>query len=274
MSYFAHFPTMTYDFTPPDGTEEVLINVKDIIRRVKLNSRIANSAFAYDEYDIKDGERPDILAHQFYRSSRFAWVILVTNEIHDLYEEWPRTERELKKMIDKKYGGMGPYVVKGTDTSTGHTYSGVNGYYYPLFLSAQEARNYDRLQGFSGGSHTHNFSEFPSQTFHMPDGVNRGHAKTTYDNTLYKSWTINSGPDGIHHYERPQLSGDTEEVLITTEATYTTYPSPGVTQVLPTSAITNRQYEERLNEDKRRIRILKQNLLTEFVQEFKQIIKR
>ena len=39
---------------------------------------------------------------------------MVTNEIHDLYEDWLRTERELKNMINKKYGGMGPYAVKGT----------------------------------------------------------------------------------------------------------------------------------------------------------------
>ena len=35
-------------------------------------------------------ERPDILAHQFYGTSKLAWVILITNEIHDLYEDWHR----------------------------------------------------------------------------------------------------------------------------------------------------------------------------------------
>ena len=145
--------------------ETNVIITKDIIRRVKLNSRVANSAFSYDPYDIQEGERPDILAHQFYNSSKFAWVIMVTNEIHDLYEDWPRTERELKNMINKKYGGMGPYAVKGTETSTGNYYSGVNGYYYPLFLSSEEARNYDRLKEFTGGAHTHTFSEFPSTVY-------------------------------------------------------------------------------------------------------------
>ena len=273
MSYFTHFPTMVYDFSEEGTSTKNLIVVKDIIRRVKLNSRVANSVFSYDEYDIQEGERPDILAHQFYNSSKLAWVILVTNEIHDVYEDWPRTGRELNNMINKKYGGSGPYVVKGTETSTGHSYSGVNGYYYPLFLSAKEANEYDRRQGFSGSSHMHNFSEFPSSTFYMPDGVNRGHAKTTYDSSLYKMWTINSGPEGIHHYERPQLSGDTSKKIITTDTTYVTYPSPGTTQVLASDIITNRQYEERLNEERRRIKILRPNLVQEFVQEFNQIIK-
>jgi len=129
MSYFAQFPNMLYDYTKPGSQSTNLIIVKDIIRRVKLNSSVASSIFAYDEYDIQEGERPDILAHQFYNSSKLAWVILLTNEIHDLYEDWPRTGRELSNMINKKYGGSGPYALKGTDTSVGHSYSGKNGYY-------------------------------------------------------------------------------------------------------------------------------------------------
>lgn len=186
MSYFQHFPNMVYDFSKQGVAGTNLIIVKDIIRRVKVNSSVANNIFSYDEYDIQEGERPDILAHQFYNSSKLAWVILVTNEIHDVYEDWPRTGRELNKMIVKKYGARA---------------------------------------------------------------------------------------DNIHHYERPQLSGDPEKMIKTSETTYVTYPSPGVTQVLPAHAITNRQYEERVNEEKRRIKILRANLVQEFVQEFKQIIK-
>lgn len=272
MSYFEYFPLTPYDLTKPGATEPNIVIVKDIVRRVKLNSRVADNAFSYDLYDIQEGERPDILAHQFYNSPKFAWVLLVTNEIYDVYEDWPRTERELRNMINKKYSGSGPYVVKGTDTSVGRTYSGVNGYYYPLFLTAKEAENYDRLQGFSGGSHTHEFSEFPSTTFYMPDGTTRGHGTGTVDASLYTPWTANSGPDGVHHYERPQASGDTTKKIITTETTYELITSPGTVQTFNSDAITNRQYEASENEKKRQIKILRANLLQEFVEEFKQII--
>lgn len=272
MSYFSKFPEMIYDLTKPGSNTVNIIVVKDIVRRVKLNSNVASSVFSYDEYDIQEGERPDILAHQFYNSSKLAWIILLTNEIHDVYDDWPRTERELRNMINKKYSGSGPYVVKGTDTSVGKTYSGVNGYYYPLFLTAKEAQNYDRLQGFSGGSHTHEFSEFPSTIFYMPDGTIRGHGTGTVDASLYKLWTTNSGPNGVHHYERPQASGDTTKKIITTETTYELTTSPGTVQTFNSDVITNKQYEENLNESKRRIRILKPNLIQEFIDEFERII--
>ena len=87
MSYFDRFPSMLYDISKPGVTEPKVVVTKDIIRRVKLRSNIADNIFSYDPYDIKDGERPDILAHQFYGTSKLAWVILITNEIHDLYED-------------------------------------------------------------------------------------------------------------------------------------------------------------------------------------------
>jgi len=270
MSYFEYFPTTFYDITKQGELQTRAIITKDIIRRVKVNSRIANSAFSYDLYDIQEGERPDILAHQFYNSSKFAWVFLVTNEIHDIYEDWPRTERELKNMINKKYGGNGPYALFGTGTSGMHTGSG---YWYPIFLSEKEAKEYNRYkQNGTGISHTHTFSEFGSTVFHMPGNYGQGHAKSTYDSNIYKLWTVNSGPDGIHHYERPAASGDTNRKIRTTESTYKLFTSPGTEQTFNSDVITNRLYEEKLNEEKRQIKILRPNLLQEFVEEFKQII--
>jgi len=184
MSYFSKFPNLIYDLTKPGETDTRFVIAKDIVRRVKLRENIQNNVFAYDEYDIQEGERPDILAHSFYNDSDLAWIILLTNEIHDIYEEWPRTERELRKFINNKY----------------------------------------------------------------------------------------SNPQAIHHYERPQASGDPEVMVRTTETTYTIVTNIGVTQTLNSIAVTNQLYEERLNETKRRIKILRPSLVSSFVEEFEDMI--
>ena len=174
------------------------------------------------------------------------------------------------EMLKALKAGISPKKI--VFSGVGKTYSGVNGYYYPLFLTAKEAENYDRLQGFSGGSHTHQFSEFPNTIFYMPDGTTRGHGTFNVDRSVYKLWTSTSGPNGVHHYERPQASGDTTKKIITTETTYQLTTSPGVVQTFDSDVITNKQYEENLNESKRRIRILKANLVQEFIDEFERII--
>ena len=184
MSYFNRFPEMIYDISKPGTNEQKIVVTKDIIRRVKLKGGVADNVFAYDPYDIQEGERPDILAHQFYSSSKLAWIILVTNEIHDVYEDWPRTERELKKMINKKY----------------------------------------------------------------------------------------TNPDAEHHKERPQASGDTSVMVKTTANFYDLVTGIGTTQNFASISISNRQYEERENEKKRTIKILRPELIGDFLKEFDEII--
>lgn len=68
--------------------------------------------------------------------------------------------------------------------------------------------------------------------------------------------------DAVHHYEVNQTSGDTTIKLEVSSDT------SGAT------AVTNREYEDRLQDEKRQIRLLDVGYLNLFVEEFKKIIKR
>ena len=68
--------------------------------------------------------------------------------------------------------------------------------------------------------------------------------------------------DGIHHYEIPQTSGDTEKVIEIPNDPANTIPANAV-------IVTNYEYEERKENAKRRIRLLK----PEFVRQVKQELK-
>ena len=76
-----------------------------------------------------------------------------------------------------------------------------------------------------------------------------------------------SNPDGIHHYEITQSSGKTTSLdnshLITVNS-----------DASGASAVSNRTYEDRINENKRLIKILKPIYLDEYVEEFKRLIQR
>ena len=66
-------------------------------------------------------------------------------------------------------------------------------------------------------------------------------------------------PQGIHHYEISQTSGDTT-VTIDVGMNTTEYPSA--------TAISNYQYEDGLQEKKRQIRLIQPRYIKEFVKEF------
>ena len=73
-----------------------------------------------------------------------------------------------------------------------------------------------------------------------------------------------SNPDGIHHYEISQDSGDTS-IVIDIGTDNTDYPTA--------TPITNREYEESEQDRKRKIRLLDPRYLDNFVEEFTTLIK-
>ena len=76
-----------------------------------------------------------------------------------------------------------------------------------------------------------------------------------------------TNPDGIHHYEITQSSGSTSK-LDYSHLVEVNSDASGA------SAVSNREYEQRLQDNKRLIKILRPEYLSEFVEEFKRIIQR
>jgi len=100
MAYFMKFPFMGYDIKG-DGTYKML---PDILRRVKLRANIRNGMFMFDNYDIQEGETPEIIAFKWFGDTEFHWVVLMTNNITDRYYQWPLTQPQFQTHLEDKYG--------------------------------------------------------------------------------------------------------------------------------------------------------------------------
>ena len=106
--YFDKFPQIVYSL---DGGVSGFA-VTDIFRRVKAETQRLLTAAAYDEYDIKDGETPEILAHKFYNNADLHWIILIANDIIDPRWDWPLSQAQLRAYITDKYGSGHEYDTK------------------------------------------------------------------------------------------------------------------------------------------------------------------
>ena len=100
MAYFSKFPLMAYDMAN-NGVYKLLPN---ILRRVKLRSGIRSGSFLFDNYDVKDGERPEDIAYKWFGDPELHWVILMTNNITDRYYQWPLTQPQFQEHLKDKYG--------------------------------------------------------------------------------------------------------------------------------------------------------------------------
>ena len=91
--YFEKFPTTFYTL---DDQKTVQI-VRNIFLRLNINENIKNNLSLYDEYDVLDGETPEIVADKFYKNPQYHWLILHMNDILDPRFDWPLSTNNLIK---------------------------------------------------------------------------------------------------------------------------------------------------------------------------------
>ena len=104
-NFFDKFPLVRYT------VDKKLLNeynaVTNVLFRVGLIKDVMeNNVNAYYYYNVRDGDRPEILAEQIYGNAEAHWMILYANNIYDPYYDWPMDERTFEKYIIKKYGSL------------------------------------------------------------------------------------------------------------------------------------------------------------------------
>jgi hypothetical protein len=101
--YFKNFPEFIYDFISGGSSKTSL--VKDITRNIRFRRDILANVTVYDEYDIIDGETPEIIAEKIYGNAEYHWIIMLANDRYDYIEDFPLAEYQLVKVIASKYPG-------------------------------------------------------------------------------------------------------------------------------------------------------------------------
>lgn len=105
MAYFNELPNIDYISPFSDRTSNSdYITSKNIFSRAKVRSDILKNLTGLKPYYVKDGERPDTIAEKIYGDSELDWVILTTNNITNLNDQWPLENNTLYKYLLDKYG--------------------------------------------------------------------------------------------------------------------------------------------------------------------------
>ena len=71
---------------------------------MKIRDDLKDIFSVFNKYEIDDGDRPDTVAYDLYGKSNLDWVVLLTANIINVYNEWPLTSKELYDYSVSKYG--------------------------------------------------------------------------------------------------------------------------------------------------------------------------
>ena len=98
MSYFTNYPTVNYRF----GNESTSVAVQDIGAYIDLIDRVKDDISFYQEYNLRDGDRPDQVSNDLYGSPDYHWTFYLLND--DLKERgWPLTRSRISDKAKEEY---------------------------------------------------------------------------------------------------------------------------------------------------------------------------
>ena len=97
--YFSKFKKGLYDINN-SGNKKL---VTDIMTRIKVREKIIDEVSLYDKYDVPSGEKPEDTAFKHFGDAEYHWVILLTNNITDIYYGWPLSEQDFESYVKDKY---------------------------------------------------------------------------------------------------------------------------------------------------------------------------
>jgi hypothetical protein len=236
--YFENFPLINYSLD--NGISS--FTMTDFFRRVKADANSILGSSAYYEYQLADGDTPEILAHKLYGDPNLHWVLLITNETIDPRFDWAQTQNSLTNYIRDKYGAAKVNAAHHYENSSGDTV------YYKAFTGTVDVATTSAGSSIAVvGTGTAFTTEVLSTAFAVRFGT------TT---TAYTVVAVNSNTSIT-------VSGAAVTVAVVCKTMIDNFSySSTVTRV------TNTEYEEAINETRRTIRVIKPQYVPRFIESF------
>ena len=180
--YFNYFPTTPYLKNDDSSDLDLLTN---ITARFGFEESFKENNSTYYEYEIRDGDTPEVIASKIYGDAEKHWVILSFNDITDPNYDWPLEQRTLVRFIDSKYTANG---AANTTPQSGIIWSKANiKEYYKVETTTHNASETITINKYQIDANTYaNVSSSTTSGFALEDGsfidisVSR-ETKTYYD---------------------------------------------------------------------------------------------
>ena len=96
--YFKGFPTLTYEFQ--DG---VVREFKNLSIRPNIVDRYFDEVSNLQEYEIQDGDTPEIVAFKVYNNVNYHWIVLLSSQKLNVFTQWNKTTTQFDEYLKEKY---------------------------------------------------------------------------------------------------------------------------------------------------------------------------
>ena len=103
-NYFRRLPNLDYPSLLKNRESNTdFIQTKNLFRRTKIREDLFANFMQFDKYEIVGDERPDNVSEKVYGRDDLDWVVLLSNNIIDINNEWPLSQLQLNRFLADKY---------------------------------------------------------------------------------------------------------------------------------------------------------------------------
>ena len=102
--YFRNIPDFEYVNRTKDG--QFISNytqVKNFFKKGKIREDLFQDLTVFEKYSILGDDRPDNVANEIYGDPTLDWVVLLSNNIVNIYNEWPLSQQAFEAYVLDKY---------------------------------------------------------------------------------------------------------------------------------------------------------------------------
>tara|TARA_B100000579_G_C22464253_1_gene680381 strand:- start:30 stop:683 length:654 start_codon:yes stop_codon:yes gene_type:complete len=104
MAYFDSHPNLILpSFSPNRNSTKDYYITKNLFRRGKIREDFFQNAVAFEKFLIIGDDRPDNVAEEIYGDPELDWVVLISNNILNVRDEWPMSQYDFQRYLDNKY---------------------------------------------------------------------------------------------------------------------------------------------------------------------------
>lgn len=214
--FFNFFPKTFYSSNNKTTNLEIVTNITS---RFSFEEKLKENAASFYEYEIKDGDTPEIIAHKYYNNVERHWIVLMFNDIIDPQFDWPLKYSEFNEYVDSKYSA--PEYADTANTSV------------------------------SGLSWARNVSN---------------------EHSFYKVIQVINTSDGTTSTTKLEVDEAQYQNIAATTVVYTLQNGSTIRENISKEIKTHYDYENELNENKRKIKLLKKEFVPIVEKEFKRVI--
>jgi len=104
MNYFDLYPNVKLpSFSDKRKSSYDYITLVNLFKRAKIRDDLYGNVTAFKKYTVIGDDRPDNVASEVYENQNLDWVVLISNNMINVRDEWPMSQYDFQRFLDNKY---------------------------------------------------------------------------------------------------------------------------------------------------------------------------